>query len=108
MLNKKFGNITTFLQLQKKNKDNYPLNFQKITPETSDSDKEDKILNKLMEINFIQKKNPATDVVTTKCKIKCLIILDTVVDPNANFTIMTDDIAKRLNLRINTSERYDL
>ena len=61
-----------------------------------------------MEIDFIQKKDPATDVVTTKCKIKHLIILSAVIDPSANFAIMTDDIAKWLNLRIDTSERHDL
>ncbi|RIA86524.1 hypothetical protein C1645_829125, partial [Glomus cerebriforme] len=56
VLNKKLGNTTT-LQLQnsaskmlvnslKGNKDNHPSNFQKATPETSDSDGEDEILNK--------------------------------------------------------------
>src|SRR5256714_8758846 len=61
-----------------------------------------------MKIDFFKKKDPATDVVTTKCKIKHLIIPGAVVDPGANFAIMTDDIAKRLNLRIDTSERHDL
>jgi len=40
------------------------------TPETSDLDKKNEILNEPMEIDFIQKKDPVTDVVTTKCKIK--------------------------------------
>ena len=78
------------------------------TPETPDSDGEDKILNEPMEIDFVQKKDPATDVVTTKCKIKRLVIPGAVVDPGANFAIMTDDIAKRLKLKIDTSERHDL
>src|SRR5256884_3257981 len=61
-----------------------------------------------MEMDLVKKKDPATDVVTTKCKIKRLVIPGAVVDPSANFAIMTDDIAKRLNLRIDTSERHDL
>ena len=61
-----------------------------------------------MEIDFVQKKDPATDVVTTKCKIKRLVIPGAVVDLGANFAIMTDDIAKRLKLKIDTSERHDL
>ena len=73
-----------------------------------DSDKEDEILNELIEIDFIQKKDPTTDIITTKCKIKRLIIPGAVVDPSANFAIMTDDIAKWLKLKIDTSERHDL
>ena len=61
-----------------------------------DSDEEDEILNEPMEIDFVQKKYPATDVVTTKCKIKRLVIPGAVVDPGANFAIMTDDIANDL------------
>src|SRR5256884_3815898 len=61
-----------------------------------------------MEMDLVKKKDPATDVVTTKCKIKRLVIPGAVVDPSANFAIMTDDIAKRLKLKIDTSERHDL
>jgi len=58
-----------------------------------DSDEED-ILDGPMEINFIRKKEPATDVATVKCKIKHLVILADTVDPDANFSIMSEDIAK--------------
>jgi hypothetical protein len=84
------------------------LSSQKPAPETSDSDGEDEILNEPMEIDFVQKKNSATDVVTTKCKIKHLVIPGAVVDPGANFAIMTDDISKRSKLEIDTKEKHDL
>ena len=44
-------------------------------------DTEDEFIDSPMEIDFVQRKEPATDVVTTKCKIKRLIISGTVVDP---------------------------
>src|SRR6266498_2289768 len=69
VLNKKFGTIIAFFQSQNSafrilvdGRDDSTSN----TPETSDSDREDEILNELMEIDFIQKKDSATDVVTTK------------------------------------------
>src|SRR2546421_7414337 len=71
-------------------------------------DTEDEFINGPMEIDFVQRKEPATDVVTTKCKIKRLIIPDAVVDPGANFAIMSKDIAKRLKLEIDTKEKHDL
>jgi len=61
-----------------------------------------------MEIDFVQRKEPTTDVVTTKCKIKCLVIPGAIVDPSANFVIMSKDIAKQLKLEINTKEKHDL
>uniref|UniRef100_U9SSK4 CCHC-type domain-containing protein n=1 Tax=Rhizophagus irregularis (strain DAOM 181602 / DAOM 197198 / MUCL 43194) TaxID=747089 RepID=U9SSK4_RHIID len=63
---------------------------------------------KKRKIDFVQKKDPATDVVTTKCKIKHLIIPVAVVDSGANFAIMTDDISKRSKLEIDTKEKHDL
>ncbi|UZO01661.1 uncharacterized protein OCT59_020172 [Rhizophagus irregularis] len=72
-----------------------------------DSDEED-ILDGPMEINFIWKKEPATDVATVKCKIKRLVIPAGTVDPGANFPIMSEDIAKRLKLEIDTKEKHDL
>jgi hypothetical protein len=36
------------------------------------------------------------------------VIPGVVVDPGANFAIMTDDIAKWLKLKIDTSEKHDL
>ena len=61
-----------------------------------------------MEIDFVQKKDLATDVVTTKCKIKRLIISGIVVDLGTNFAIMTDDISKRSKLEIDIKEKHDL
>src|SRR6266498_4429725 len=110
VLNEKFGTIIAFFQQNSAfrilidGRDDFTSN----TPETPDSDGEDEILNEPMKIDFVQKKDPATDVVTTKCKIKRLVIPGAVVDPGANFANMTDDIAKRLKLKIDTSERHDL
>ncbi|PKK57643.1 hypothetical protein RhiirC2_721090 [Rhizophagus irregularis] len=72
-----------------------------------DSDEED-ILDGPMEINFIRKKEPATDVVTVKCKIKRLVIPAGTVDPGANFPIMSEDIFEQSKLEIDTKEKYDL
>lgn len=67
LLNKKFGAIIVFFQSQNSafkilvdGRDNSTSNI----PETPDSDEKDKILNKLIEIDFVQKKNPVTDVIT--------------------------------------------
>ncbi|RIA88551.1 hypothetical protein C1645_826189, partial [Glomus cerebriforme] len=72
-----------------------------------DSDEED-ILNGPMEINFIWKKEPVTDVVTIKCKIKRLVIPAGTVDPGANFLIMSEDISKQSKLVIDTKEKHNL
>ena len=77
-------------------------------PAIPDSDGEEETLDDPMEIDFVQRKDPATDVVTTKCKIKRLIIPAATVDPGANFPIMSEDIAKRLKLVIDTKEKHDL
>ncbi len=72
-------------------------------------DMEDEFIDGPMEIDFVQSNDwPATDIVTTKCKIKRLVIPGAVVDPGANFAIMSEDIAKRLKLEIDTKEKHDL
>ncbi|CAG8621581.1 6152_t:CDS:2, partial [Paraglomus brasilianum] len=53
----------------------------------SESDGEEETLDDPMEMDLVQKKEPATDVVTTKCKIKKLVIPAATVDPGANFPI---------------------
>ena len=71
-------------------------NHRDLIPAIPDSDGEEETLDDPMEIDFVQRKDPATDVVTTKCKIKRLIILAVTVDPGANFPIMSENIAERL------------
>src|ERR1044072_8216704 len=96
VLNEKFGTITTLL---------HPQYGDSKTPADSE---DDEFIDGPMEIDFVQRKEPATDVVTTKCKIKRLVIPGAVVDPGANFAIMSEDIAKRLKLEIDTKEKHDL
>ena len=96
MLNRKFGTITTLLHLQ--NSDS----------KTSADSEDDEFINNPMKIDFVQRKESATDVVTVKCKIKCLVISAGTVDPGANFLIMSEDISKRSKLEINTKEKHDL
>ena len=61
-----------------------------------------------MEIDFIQRKELATNIITIKYKIKHLIILVGIVDPDANFLIIFENIFKRSKLIIDTKEKYDL
>ena len=82
-------------------------NYREPVPEIPESD-EKETLDDPMEIDFVQRKNLATDVVTTKCKIKRLIIPAATVDPGANFPIMSENIAERLKLDIDTREKHDL
>ncbi|RIB27454.1 hypothetical protein C2G38_2160545 [Gigaspora rosea] len=58
MLNEKFGTITT------------PLHPQNSNSKTLADSEDDEFIDDPMEIDFVQRKEPATDVVTTKCKIK--------------------------------------
>jgi len=92
VLNEKFGTITALL---------HPQNNNFKTP--ADSEK-DKFINIPMEIDFVRRKEPTTDVVTVRCKIKCLVIPAGTVDPGANFPIMSGDIAKRSKLEIDTKK----
>ncbi|CAG8539969.1 17660_t:CDS:2 [Cetraspora pellucida] len=80
-------------------------NYRKPASEIPDSD--DKFINDLIEIDFVQRKDLATDVVTTKCKIKQLVILAATVDLGANFAIISEDITKRLKLVIDTKDKHD-
>src|SRR3954447_2631966 len=79
---------------------------KKCEPITQDLD--DEFIDGPMEIDFLQRKNPATDVITIKCKIKRLVIPAGTVDPGANFPIMSEDISKRSKLKIDTKEKHDL
>ncbi|CAB4485468.1 unnamed protein product [Rhizophagus irregularis] len=96
VLNEKFGATIAFFQSQN--------SASRIPVDSED----DEFINDPMEIYFIQKKDTATDVVTTKCKIKRLVIPAATVDPGANFPIMTEDISERSKLEIDTKEKHDL
>ncbi|CAB5362897.1 unnamed protein product [Rhizophagus irregularis] len=60
----------------------------------AEKDSDDEFIDGPIEIDFVQRKEPATDVVTVKCKIKRLVIPAGTVDPGANFPIMSEDISK--------------
>src|ERR1051325_8103446 len=96
MLNEKFSATTPLLYSQN--------SASRIQVDSED----DEFINDPMEIYFIQKKDTATDVITTKCKIKRLVISAATVDPGANFPIMTEDISERSKLKIDTKEKHDL
>ena len=96
VLNEKFGTITALLHSQNDN--------SKILADSE----EDEFIDVPMEIDFVRRKDPATDVATVKCRIKRLVIPAGTVDPGANFPIMSEDIAKRSKLEIDTKEKHDL
>ncbi len=96
VLNEKFDTIIILFYSQNDN--------SKILADFED----DEFIDDPMEIDFVQKKEPATDVIIVKCKIKHLVILMGTVDPDANFLIMSKNISKRLKLKIDTKEKHDL
>ena len=59
-----------------------------------------------MVFNILRK--PATDVVTTKCRINKLSIPSAVLDSGANCSIMSKNIAKKLGLEIDTNKPASL
>src|SRR2546423_10517522 len=73
LLNEKLG-IISFLFSKVSNKQ-----LQDTNSNDAD-DTEDEFINGPMKIDFIQRKEPATDVITTKCKIKHLVIPGAVID----------------------------
>lgn len=83
-------------------------NYREPVPEIPESEGEEDIIDDPMEIDFVRKKEPATDVVTARCKIKRLTIPGAGLDSCANIPVMTDDIAKRAKLTIDTKEKHDL
>jgi len=61
-----------------------------------------------MEIDFVQKKEPPTSIVTVKCKIKHLKIPAIALDSYAEFPIVTSDIVEHIGYGIDKSIKHDL
>ncbi|RGB29796.1 hypothetical protein C1646_766148 [Rhizophagus diaphanus] len=78
------------------------------TKDSDESSLKEESLDDLMEIYFIQKKEPKTSVTTVKCKIKCLKIPAMTLDSRAEPPIITNNIVERIGAKINKSEIHDL
>ncbi|GES82680.1 hypothetical protein GLOIN_2v1886689 [Rhizophagus clarus] len=76
--------------------------------DSDESSLEEKSLDCLMEIDFIQKKEPKTSVATVECKIKRLKIPAMTLDSGAKLPIITKNIIVRLKAKIDESEKHDL
>ncbi|CAI2200278.1 4201_t:CDS:1, partial [Funneliformis geosporum] len=55
---------------------------------------EDEYLDDPMEIDFVQKEEPKTSVITIECKIKCLKIPAMTLDSEAEPPIITENIVE--------------
>ena len=80
MLNEKFGTITTLLHLQ---------NGDSKTPADS---KDDEFIDGPIEIDFVQRKEPITNVITVKYKIKRLVIPVDTVDFRSSQVCLTPSL----------------
>jgi hypothetical protein len=74
-------------------------------PELSDGED---ILDGLMEIDFVQKKEPTTSIATVKCKIGRLKIPVMALDSCAELPIITPDIIEHVKAEIDKSIKHDL
>ena len=72
------------------------------------SDEEDVLDDPIMEIDFVQKKEPITSIATVKCKIKRLKIPAMALDSCAELPIITPDIVERVGYEIDKSIKHDL
>ena len=61
-----------------------------------------------MEIDFVCRKEPVISIATILVKIKCLKIPALVLDSGAEPAIISEDIVKCVNRKIDKSEKYDL
>ncbi|RIB07773.1 hypothetical protein C2G38_2252421 [Gigaspora rosea] len=84
------------------------IDYREIPPEIPGSDGEEETLDDPMEIDFVRKKEPNTSLATIKCKIKRLNIPAMVLDSGAETAIIMEDIVKRIGVKIDKSEKYDL
>ncbi|RIB10235.1 hypothetical protein C2G38_2206696 [Gigaspora rosea] len=82
-------------------------NYREPAPEISNSD-EDETLDDPMEIDFVCQKEPDTGIATIPCKIKRLKIPAMILDSGAETEIVTEDIVKRINGKIDRSVKCDL
>jgi hypothetical protein len=89
-------------------KSNVFLTSQEPTPETSISDECEESIIDLMEIDFIQNKEPKTSIASIECKIKHLKIPAMALNSAAEISIITEDIVKRVKADIDKAIKYDL
>ena len=91
-------------------KENSKATMDKIAPPENNtqpqSNTEVEQVSEPMVFNILRK--PATDVVTTKCRINKLSIPSAVLDSGANCSIMSKNIAKKLGLEIDTNKPASL
>ncbi|CAG8592185.1 20674_t:CDS:2 [Cetraspora pellucida] len=102
--------LSLLQELNFNNKKSYHIqnnNYQELALEISNS-VEDKTLDDPMEIDFVCQKEADTGIATIPCKIKCLKISAMILDNRAETEIVTEDIVKRINRKIDRSVKYDL
>ena len=90
-----------------KSKANDFLSFREPAFAIPDSDEEE-TLDDLIEIDFIQRREPKISVVTVKCKIKHLKIPAMTIDSGAESPIITENIVECVRAKIDKSETHDL
>ncbi|GBB95909.1 hypothetical protein RclHR1_02640023 [Rhizophagus clarus] len=78
------------------------------TKDSDESSLEEESLDDPMEIYFVQKKEPETNVATVKCKIKCLKIPAITLDSGTEPSIITENIVECIGAKIDKSEIHDL
>src|SRR4051794_4122324 len=74
------------------------VHFPSTHPISAQDSDEENILDSPMEINFVQKKEPATSITTVKCKIKRLKIPAMALDSCAELPIVIPDIVEHVGM----------
>ncbi|GBC01018.1 hypothetical protein RclHR1_04030013 [Rhizophagus clarus] len=82
-------------------------NVSSSSKDSDESSLEEESLDGPMEIDFVQKKEPKTSVVTVECKIKRLKIPAMTLDSRAEPPIITKNIVDRVKAKIDKSEKHD-
>ena len=89
-----------------------PKNHISISPEpeskelTQISTNDDMELDEPMDINLVRR--PSSDITTAECRINNVIIDKVVLDEGAQSTLMSRKLARRLGLKIDTSNHLSL